>query len=71
MEAQVEYDAVGNFRIRIDTSYGEWVGYTGIAMLVYNHTTYIAVSPYHDGSPIPVETVLKIDAVPTKECVHV
>jgi hypothetical protein len=72
MEAQVEYDATGNFRIRIDHVYGEWVGYNGIAKLVYNHTLYIAVSQYHDGDSLfPVETVMEVDPVPTKECVHV
>jgi hypothetical protein len=72
MEACVEFDAVGNFRIRIDQKCGQWADYTGIALLVYNQTLYIAVSQYHENDlGLPVETVLEVDAIPTKAAVHV
>lgn len=64
---EVEFDDRGNIRISLTlpngrTIKGEYVTYTSIATLKYDHITYYAVSQYYDGS-LPVETVFTINEV--------
>jgi len=58
METEFEMDDEGDFRIRVDTMWSEWVSYRGIARLQIDGIDYFAVSDYHSGI-FPIELVLK------------